>query len=168
MAITNRNSTTVANLVATPRVINKPPLAGGMLRTGVGVVASAADDSATSVYRMFRVPSNAVFYDMLISAADASSGGAVNIGLHQTAENGGAVVDADLFTSALDLSGGPYKNSSVLFESTELTNAESVTPLWQAIGLSSDPNIEYDVTISVSTDFNGGPTSIKLVGAYWQ
>lgn len=163
MAVTNRNSTAIANLVATPRVINKPPLAGGMVRAFPGVVASAADDEATSVYRFCRVPSNACIFSVLYSGADASSAGAINVGIYQTADNGGAVVDADLFASAFALTNGPDHNTELAFESGEYTLAESVKPLWEVLGLSSDPCIDYDVCAVISTTFNGGPTAMKLL-----
>ena len=41
-------------------------------------------------------------------------------------------------------------------------------PLWQALGLSADPGVEYDVVATVSTTFNGGPTSILLTADYVQ
>lgn len=167
MAQTNRNSDTIANLVATPRVINKPPYAGGALRVAGGLITTEADDSSGAIGRFHRVPSNACFYQMLITAADATTAGAINVGIYQTAENGGAVVDADLFASAFDLSGGPFNNYDILIESGEMTQAERRTPLWAVLGLSSDPNIEYDVAYTISTTFNGGPTAITLLTAYW-
>ena len=50
MAETNRNSTGIANLVATPRVVNKPALAGGMARIAHGIVASAADEDVNMIF----------------------------------------------------------------------------------------------------------------------
>lgn len=163
MAVTNRNSSAIANLVAVPRVINKPALAGGMVRAFPGVVTSAADDEATSIYRFCRVPSNACIFSVLYSGADASSAGAIDVGVYQTAENGGAVVDADLFASAFALTAGPDHNTELAFESTQYTFAESVTPLWAALGLSSDPCIDYDIAATITTTFNGGPTAMKLL-----
>lgn len=163
MAVTNRNSSAIANLVASPRVINSPPLAGGAAKVFPGVVASAADDSGTSVFRFCRIPSNAAIYSILLSAADASTAGAIDVGLYDTADNGSAVVDADYFASAVDLSGGPFSNAELVNESGTYTFAKQVQPLWQALGLSSDPCKDYDLCATVSTTFNGGPTSIKLV-----
>ena len=84
------------------------------------------------------------------------------MGVYQTAENGGAVVDADLFASALDLAGGPYNNLDITFESGEMTYAESEKPLWEVLGLTADPQREYDVAYTISTTFNGGPTAVRL------
>lgn len=166
MAVVNRNSTAIANVIATPTITNNPPFAPGMLRCAVGSVAAAADDSATSIGRVLRLPSNACVSQVLISCADATTAGIVDIGIYQTAENGGAVVDADFFASLFALTNGPYSNTDVTFESGEYTFAEADTPLWQALGLTADPIRDYDIAYTITTTFNGGPTRIRLVVNY--
>ncbi len=166
MAVQHLDSTTIANMVATPRVPVDGRVQGGGLRVAKGVVTSAADDTANSTYRFCRLPSNAVVHQLLLNAADATTAGAVNIGLWDTEENGDAVVDADLFASALALTGGPFNNSDQTFESGEYTIAESETPLWEVLGLTEDPHKDYDVVAQVSTTFNGGPTSIGITVYY--
>lgn len=155
MAQTDRNSTAIADMVATPRVpVNPAKGAAGQLFEAAGYVANAADDSQNAIHRFCRVPSNARISEILLTTGDASSAGAVNIGLYQTTENGGAVVDADLFASTLALTGGPFHNAQVLDEA-QYTAAEQATALWEVIGLNSDPNREYDVAITISTTYNG-------------
>lgn len=157
-------STGITNLEATPQVKLDPWEASQELREVTGVAATSATQASADVIRFCRVPSNARVSQVLISCADATTGGAVNIGLYDTNDNGngGAVVDADLFASALALTGGPFNNSDQTFESGEYTYAESEKPLWEVLGLSADPHKEYDVCAVVSTTFNGGPTSMKL------
>lgn len=162
MAVVNRNSTTIANSVATPPVANSPPRNAAALREVAAIITPAADDTSASIGRFFRVPSNARISQLMWSSADATTAGAVNVGLYQTEENGSAVVDADLFASALDLSGGPYNNLDITFESGEMTYAESEKPLWEVLGLTADPQREYDVAYTISTTFNGGPTAVRL------
>jgi hypothetical protein len=103
---------------------------------------------------------------LLLSCADASTAGKIDIGVWQTPENGGAVVDRDLFASALDLSGGPMDNLECTYESDEYTYAESGLPLWEVIGLSADPCREYEINAQVETLFNGGPTTLVLKVRY--
>jgi hypothetical protein len=162
MAVTNRTGTAISNATANPSVANTPPRSPGRLVRVQEVIASAADDSATSVFRFFRVKSSDIVASVQISAADATTAGAINVGLYQTSENGSAVVDADLFASAFDLALGPYSNADITFESGEYTHAEAQKQLWEVLGLSSDPCIDYDVCAVISTTFNGGPTSILL------
>jgi len=165
MAITNRNSTAVADMVAVPRVlVNCTKGSTGRLFEVCGYVANAADDDATSVFRFCRVPSNARVSQVLLTTGDATTAGNINVGLYQTADNGGAVVDADLFTSALALTGGPFANSDITYESGEYTEAESVKPLWEVLGLTSDPKRDYDVCAVISTTYQAAAvgTIIKV------
>lgn len=162
MAITNRTGTAISNATANPTTFNTPPRSPGRLVRVQEVITSAADDDATSVYRFFRVKSSDIVASVQISCADATTAGALNVGLYAISENGGAVVDADLFASAFALTNGPYSNVDITFESGEYTHAEAQKPLWEVLGLSADPCTEYDVAAVVSTTFNGGPTSILL------
>lgn len=157
MSIVDRKSAAITNRDATPRVLNGPG-ASGRLKEAIGYIAAAADDSATSVYRIATVPSNARISEILLTAADFTTAGAIHVGLHRTVQDGGAVVDADLFATAVDLSGGPFSNLDVTREAGTsnwaLANAENT--VWQSLGLTTDPGIEYDVTATISTNFNGG------------
>lgn len=160
MAVVDRNSNVIANIVAVPRVLNNPYEGGkGVVQERAALLSPAADDAANSIHRICRIPSNASVREILLSTADATTGGAFNLGIYETAENGGAVVDADLFASAFALTNGPYEQQSLLFESGELTYAEALQPLWQALGLSADPHKEYDIALTISTTYNGAGTS---------
>lgn len=167
MAIVNRKSTAVTNATAIPKVLNSPALNGAPLKEICSVVASAADDSATSVFRFHRIASNARVSEVRITSAAASTAGAIDIGLYQTEANGGAVVDADFFTSALALTAA-QNNADVTFESGVYTLANSEKVLWQALGLSADPQREYDIAATITTTFNGGPTAIRLLTRFVQ
>lgn len=168
MAVVDRKSTAVTNATATPPTVNSPVLNGSRLQEKNAVITPAADDSANSVGRFCRIPSNARISQLMWSSADATTAGAVNVGVWQTADNGGAVVDADLFASALDLAGGPYNNLDITFESGEYTYAESEKPLWEVLGLTADPCRDYDIAYQISTTFNGGPTAVRLAVRYVQ
>ena len=72
MAVVDRNSDVIANMVATPKVFNQP-ISKGVLKEVVGVVTPAADDTVASIHRFVRVPSNARISQVLISAADATT-----------------------------------------------------------------------------------------------
>lgn len=157
MAITNRKSTYITNATASPKVASNPILKGGMLREACGTITPATDDSATSVFRFCRVPSNARISSVLLTAADFTTGGAIDIGVYDTEDNNsGAVVDADLFASALAMTGGPFSHAEQINESGEYTVAEQEKPLWEVLGLSADPHKEYDIAATITTDFNGG------------
>lgn len=163
MAVVTRKSAAITNRDATPRVINDPAAVGGVLKEQVAYIAAATDDTEASLYLLATVPSNCRVSEILLTAADFTTAGAVNIGLYRTTQDGGAVVDADFFTSALDLSGGAFTNLDVTFESGVYTQANSEKMLWQALSLTSDPCIEYDIVATITTTFNGGqPIKVKV------
>ena len=162
----NVNSTWIGNAVATPKVLTNSNKSVGRLFCAKSVATVSATIPANDTVRMVRVPSTARISQVLLSTGDATTAGAINIGIWQTVENGGAVVDADLFASALALTGGPFLNSDQTFESTEYTYAESALPLWEVLGLSADPLREYDVVCEVSTTGNGMDTVIALEVRY--
>ena len=167
MPLVNRNSTAIADMVASPKVLVNPSKgAAGHLMEVAGYVANAADDSQNSVFRFCRVSSNVRISQVILAAQNATAG-AVNVGVHQTADNGGAVVDADLFGSAVALTSSALTEGvDITYESNEYTFAESVQPLWQVLGLTSDPNREYDITATVSTDFNAAGVGMLMKVRY--
>jgi hypothetical protein len=162
----NVNSNWITNAVATPVVLTNAAASVGVMKEAVGVATVSASQSSSDTIRFVRVPSNARVSEVLLCTGDATTGGAINIGVWQTADNGGAVVDADLFAAALALTGGPFNNSDQTFQSGEYTYSESALPLWQVLGLSADPNIEYDIVAQVSTTFNGAGTTQVLKVRY--
>lgn len=167
MATVNRNSTIIADQVATPKVLVSPSKGSpAPLVSTAGYVANAADDSATSVHRFCRVPSNATIRQVLFSTGDATTAGALDIGVYKTAGDGGAVVDADLFASAFVLTNGPFSNSDVTFESGQYTQAEAVKPLWEVLGLTADPQCEYDIAGTITTTYDAAAVGQLLVVNY--
>lgn len=162
----NVNSTWIGNAVAVPPVFTDAAESVGNLKEAIGVATVSATQASGDTIRMCRVPSNARISEVLLTTGDATTAGAINIGVWKTAGDGGAVVDADLFASALALTGGPFTNSDQTFESGEYTYAESALPLWEVLGLSADPNLMYDIVAEVSTTGNGMSTTMVLKVRY--
>jgi len=150
MATVHLKSVAITNATATPRVLNNANLDGGVLRAASGFVTGTAADSVGSTYRYCRVPSCARIQSVVYASAAAGATGQVDIGIYQTAENGGAVVDADFFASALDPGGGAIAPTDVTHESGQYALTESNMPLWQALGLTSDPCRDYDVAATLT------------------
>jgi hypothetical protein len=111
------------------------------------------------------VPSNALVSDLRIYAPDIGTTTAADIGIYRTAKDGGAVVDADFFASALVLNAGALNGTDVLHESAVFTIANSGQELWQALGLTSDPSVFYDITMTLTgaADATG---VVKLITRY--
>jgi hypothetical protein len=159
-AVVNLKSTTITNATANPVVNTSSTMAQGRLLAACGAITPNTDDTSTSTYRFFRVPSNCRMSKLLLTAADFTTAGAIDVGLYRTTEDGGAVVDADLFASAIDMSAGSGVGTDAqeLLESGTYTAANREKQLWEVLGLSSDPGVWYDVVATSTITFNGGQT----------
>lgn len=165
MAVVAVKSTLITNADATPAVLNSPRVDGGFERIEVATAAITSGDNTGSTYRMFRVPSNAVMTDLRVYSPDIGTTTISDIGLYRTAKDGGAVVDADFFASALSLKDGALNGTDVLHESAVFSIANSGKELWDALGLSSDPSVFYDVAFTLTADADATAT-VKLIGRY--
>jgi hypothetical protein len=165
MAVVAVKSTLITNADALPAVLNSPRVDGGFERIEVATAAITSGDNTGSTYRMFRVPSNAVMTDLRIYSPDIGTTTISDIGLYRTAKDGGAVVDADFFASALSLKDGAINGTDVLHESAVFSIANSGKELWDALGLTADPSVFYDVAFTLTADADATAT-VKLIGRY--
>jgi hypothetical protein len=82
--------------------------------------------------------------------------------LYRTNADGGAVVDADFFASAIDCASA-VALASVIGESTVNTIAKQSQRIWEAAGASSDPKSMYDVALTVvTTDVTTGTGAVQV------
>lgn len=162
MAVVLVNSKAIAD-IASGKLVDSN-IQNAPLKESCGTVATTAADSIASKYRFFQLPSNARVSQILLSCTDLGSVGAVDIGLYRTLADGGAVVDADLFTSAQVLTSALI-NVDVTHESGEYTLVEAEKPLWAVLGLTADPGIHYDVvaTATAATELAG---TVHLKGRF--
>lgn len=161
MAVVVIKSGAITNRDASPKVLSDSRYKGAMMEA-VGTIETNGDDTAASTYIFCEIPSNARVSAVLLSVDGNNTAGVFNIGISQTTENGGAAVDADHFAS-LQAFGTALTNSDVTHESTVYGIEDIEKPLWLALGLSSDPNIAYDVVATVTTaDDSADTISIKV------
>ena len=165
MAVVAVKSTLITNADASPVVLNSPRVDGAFEHIEVATAAITDTDSIASTYRMFRVPSNAVMTDLRIYSPDIGTTTISDIGLYRTAKDGGAVVDADFFASALSLKDGALNGVDVLHESAVFSIANSGKELWDALALTSDPGVFYDVAFTLTAAADATAT-VKLIGRY--
>ncbi len=158
MAVVTVKSGSITNRDSTPRVPNNPALQASFLRELVGTVEVANGDSIGSKYLFFQVPSNARMSQILIFQDDVGSTGEGDLGLYRTTEDGGAVVDADFFASAFVLDDGAKNGTDITHESTVFDPDDVEKMLWQGLGLSADPQVFYDVVLTLTEAANGAAT----------
>lgn len=163
-------STVITNADATPAVINKGNLAGARVRQHRGIVTSVNGDSIASIYRVCRVKSNDLVDRLEILNASWGAACTGDFGLYQTAQNGGAVVDVDFFATAVDLNTARLAPLDITLEAgagvTVVANCEK--RIWEALGLTVDPQVEYDVAVTlVAAAAAAGALCVKInvVGA---
>ncbi|TXG77636.1 hypothetical protein E6Q11_02585 [Candidatus Dojkabacteria bacterium] len=165
MAVVNLKSAPITNRDATPQVKNNSNVEGGFVREVVATVETTAADSSASTYRFFQIPSNARMSILRLYSDDMGTTGLADFGLYQTTQNGGAVVDADFFGSAVDLNAAAINGTDITHESVVIDPAEVEQMIWQQLGLSSDPKIFYDVTATL-TQATVSAGTITLKGTY--
>jgi len=165
MVAQNLSSPSITNRDATPSVKNNPKYYG-KIEEAIGVLVLAAAADVGSTYRFFEIPSNARVSQILAYCADAGTSGNLDVGLYQTIANGGLVADVDLFASALDMETAALNGADITHEAAAafgIANAEKM--IWEALGLSADPCISYDVVGTV-TEVMQVETTLCLKGRF--
>ena len=155
-AVANTKSTEVTNADATPPVKTHVSVSHGRLHEKVGTVEIAAADDAASVYRMVRVHSSWRVSEIKRFNDAITSGSAYDCGIYDTAENGGAAVDADLFGADITLVSASVVGVEDTFEALNIDKIEK--PLWELLALSADPGKWYDLAYTGDTPGSGAGT----------
>lgn len=158
MGVTNNKSTVIANRDATPKVLTDSYLSGGLYEEAQGSFKAAAADSAGSQYRLVSIPSNARVSSIFWQADAVGSGGPTQFdctiwypttvplggGAFLASGSSAAIISSSIFATALTA------NSAVAL--TEITNQSTnysiplqETPLWNVLGLASDPEVDFDI-----------------------
>ena len=153
-AVVTTKSTAITNRDATPPVINDGRLERSNLRNAIGSVTAVNGDSIASKYILASVPSTAMVRKVLLSCAAITSG-AGDIGVYRNTKDGGAVVSVALFASAQSIAAA-LTNSDVTNESTTYTIDKREQPLWQAAGLSADPQTTLDIVMTLTAATTAG------------
>lgn len=155
MAVVTVKSTQITNRDATPKVITNSALTQAMVRMFSATAEAANGDSIGSKYIMGQIPSNAVG-EIVKLYCDAITSGAADIGIYRNTADGGAVVDVDFYASAQSIAAAIATGTEVQHEADAADAgagyglADLEKPLWQRLGLTSDPNVLYDVVLTLT------------------
>lgn len=154
MAVANTKSS-----IITAREAGKPvPLrqSGAELRQALATLEVAAADDDNSVYRFCRIHSSCTISRIDLFNDAIAGGSAYHCGLYETAENGAAAADADLFATSVDLSSARTAPLEITFEALAIEKIGRA--LWELLGLSADPGREYDLALTGATAGTGAGT----------
>lgn len=173
MAIVTTKSTAVGNRDAVPPVINDSRLERSMMGSAIGSVAVGAADSATSYYPLCSVPSSAMIRSIYATCVAGMTTLAGDVGVFKnTKDSGGAALGAEAFTGSTSFFASAQSfaaalnRSDITNESTTYTTDKREMPLWQAIGLSVDPNTTFDIGVKVTTANTGAAGRLGLEVQY--
>jgi hypothetical protein len=165
MATVAIKSGPITNRDATPAVTPNANVQGGFLRECVGTLEATAADDIGSTYRFCQIPSNARVSQILLYSDDQGTAGDMDLGIYQTTANGAAVLDADHFAAAVDINAAALNGTDITHESGSGTGCfgleDAEKPLWQALGLTADPCLMYDV-VGTLTEANTAGATITL------
>lgn len=155
MAVVTVKSGAITNRDATPRVLNTAGKAAGNVKGFTATAEAANGDSIASKYIMGSIPSNACG-ELLKLYCDAITSGAADVGIYKSTADGGAVVDVDFFASAQSIAAAITTGTEIQHEA-DATDAgagfglaDLEKPLWQRLGLTADPNLWYDIVLTLT------------------
>ena len=167
MAVANTKATNVTNPDSTPSKANPLHIHSARLYEIVGTVEVAAADDDNSVYRMARVHSSWRISSIEVFNDAITSGSVYDLGLWDTAENGGAVVSQELWASDVTMVSARATPTELTYEATA-TNIDKIEErLWELAGLTSDPGKWYDIAFKATTVGSGAGTislRVRYVG----
>lgn len=158
MGIINRSSAQITNRDAVPQVKNNSLTEKSNLKRGYDYVSATNGDSATSIYRMVSMKSNFRLSSLILACAALGAGAKLDIGAYygndakdifKGSTLNGAVISSNFFAAALDVSGALGK-TDVTNQSGSYTLDKQDMPLWQALGLASDPECTIDICATVN------------------
>lgn len=162
MAVVSTKATAISNRDSSPKVLSDSKISRGNIIEALGTIETTGTDSAGSKYFFGSVPSNGRISQILLSCDGNNTAGTIDIGLYRTTADGGAVVDADFFASAQAI-GTLLTNSDVTHESAVFGIEDVEKPLWEALGLSEDSKVMYDVVATIVTADDAADTvSLKI------
>jgi hypothetical protein len=99
---------------------------------------------------------------MVMSSGDSGTAGTVDLGLYDlpdTQDGIGTVVDADLFANGIDTNTAALSEVDQ-FDQAALDDFDRGKQVWELLGLSEDPQIEYELCATMDI---GGTTAFELL-----
>lgn len=159
----DRDSNLIANQIANPRVMTALNVSGGKLREKAATVEVAAADDAEDTFGLFRVKSSDRISQLLVGHDAIAGLTTADIGIFETAANGGAAVDADFFADAVDMSSASSGMVDRTYERANTRIADIEKPLWEQLGLTADPGKEYDIRVAATTNEPTGAGTISAL-----
>jgi hypothetical protein len=163
MAVVTVLSQYLTNQAASPRVLTGAYIAGQKSVDAVSNVVVGASDSAGSLYKYFRIPSNARVVNVSCMNDANTSGTSYKCGVYfssDSSSSGVVVANSDqIFFSAVSMASArnvwtTLYSPQILSASFSIVNVEK--RIWELLGLAADPVATYEVVITAVTPGSAG------------
>jgi hypothetical protein len=170
MAVNIVKSTLLTNRDARPQIPNDPRTLGRII-SQLAKVKTTTGDSIASQYGFMQIPSSAIINSCLLSCQALSTSVTGDLGLWETAQyaygadftltsgwstTAGSVANAgQYFGAAITMSSALFKQQQ-LNQSSWTTQANMDQPVWQILGLASDPMRFFDVVLTLDASMTAG------------
>jgi hypothetical protein len=149
MPANNVKAAAVANADALPLVVNPAYLQNGPLKRFGATVEKASGDGDGSTFRLVRLRSGDVIHTLTLFNDALSGATNVSVGLYRPAAEGGAAVAAALFANGLSLASASSAGTPITFSAGDIAGVNK--RIWELLGLTADPQAEYDLTVTLNT-----------------
>lgn len=156
MAVVTVKSAAITDQDAIPRVAPQAGRGAGFRDKEIdGFAVVVNGDSIASKYILARIPSN-VYVKELMLWTTAITACATDIGIYKASGAAdvppgqvvGEVIDADFFAAAQSLA--TVLNGAQAMTQTVYTLLNRQKPLWEALGLTSDPGGKFDIVLTLT------------------
>ena len=166
----NLKSSVITGLDANPPVMQNSRLVRGVLKQARGTLEITTSEGVGQVQRFCRVPSNALITKVEFACDASGATGTMDVGVYRTAADGGAVVNVDFFASAQAFTAAlNYTDITHEADPTDVGSdygkADIEKPLWQALGLTADPSVMYDIAGTI-TQATTATSTVNLIVTY--
>ena len=168
MAVVTIKSNSINNAESQPQVRNLSTVTKGSTTESVAALAVGSSDNTASTYRAFRVKSSWRLSSLQFMNAALTGGSSYKLGVALPTASGGGlpIANADvIFGSGVSfVSARPgyidLLAPTVAGGSADPANVEK--RIWELLGLTADPFVEYDLTITAVTPATvGGNIGVK-------
>ena len=171
MAAVTRKSTALTNRDALPNSGTTDTIARGAMRQATGYVSAVSGDTSASLYPLVTVPSNARISAIQLNCAALGSADKVDVGVYWptlppplapgisfgTVVAGGAVGSSgsNFFASAYNGVSAAQIDVSVINSNSANSIPDQELELWNALGLTQDPNSMFDIAVVPNKNGSG-------------
>jgi hypothetical protein len=156
MPVINSNEiVNLANIALNPPVLPQAKTNGASVQVATAIVNVATTDSATSTWRLARLPSNALLHQLTVSTTAQTGSTDFDIGVAYNPDKlSGALINVNCLADALTLATASRSLDGL--KDVSITN--SAKELWELAGLSIDPQCDLDIIFTANTIGTAGGT----------